>query len=64
MAARAVVTGRTPGIGLRRRCARHDGYDVYAGPGGPRAGAIADAAAAAGLASVHPITVDVTDDAR
>ena len=65
MVERAVVTGANSGIGLATalRLAR-DGATVYAGARRPDGlDAIAAAATAAGLDTIHPVTIDVCDDA-
>jgi NAD(P)-dependent dehydrogenase (short-subunit alcohol dehydrogenase family) len=66
MAKRAVVTGANSGIGLATalRLGR-DGFEVWAGARRPEGlAAIEQAAADAGLAgTVHPLQLDVTDDA-
>ena len=65
MSTRAVVTGANSGIGLATtlRLAA-DGYEVFAGARRAEGlEAIATAAATAGATTVHPITIDVSDDA-
>lgn len=65
MSKRAVVTGANSGIGLATalRLAA-DGYEVFAGARRAEGlEAIATAAATAGATDVHPVTLDVCDDA-
>lgn len=65
MSKRAVVTGANSGIGLATalRLGR-DGYEVWAGArSADGLAAIEQAAVDAGLDSIHPVQLDVTDDA-
>lgn len=65
MSKRAVVTGANSGIGLATalRLAA-DGYEVFAGARRAEGlETIATAASAAGAADIHPVTIEVSDDA-